>query len=220
MTPREWYIVARNTVRVMADSTRLDDILETGNIVTRRRMTETARELHQSPEGNRLLVERPELSSAEVDFDALRALPEGSLGRVYIDHMDRYGLDADALNKPAPRPSDPEPLYLIRRFRGNHDIWHALLGLGTEGYEEVLVHAFSYGQLRLPISTMVVLFGTLKHIIAERRWATLRHGLIEAYRAGRQAEPLIAVRWEQEWDQPIGEVRSRYRVYPLSGGDR
>ena len=56
-----------------------------------------------------------------------------------------------------------------------------VLGLGVAGHEEVVIHAFSWGQLHLPVSAMVVLFGTLKHIVGERRWGTLGHSLREAY---------------------------------------
>ena len=109
---------------------------------------------------------------------------------------------------------DPEIAYLMRRFRQTHDVWHALVDLGTAGHEEVILHAFSWGQLRLPVSAMVVIFGGLKHIVLEARWEALRHTLGEAYRHGRDALPLLPVYWERLWEEPLEAVRARYRVVP------
>ena len=110
---------------------------------------------------------------------------------------------------------DEDMAYLMRRFRQTHDVWHALLGLGIAGHEEVVIHAFSWGQLRLPVSALVVLFGTVKHIVLERRWGALRHSLREAYELGRDAQPLLPVVWEDQWSRPLAEVRARYRLRPL-----
>ena len=106
--------------------------------------------------------------------------------------------------------------YLMRRFRQTHDVWHALLGLGVQGHEEVIIHAFSYGQLRLPVSAMVMFFGSIKHIVLERRWGALRHALREAYDIGRRAQPLLPVYWERIWDQPLAEVRAPYSIRPCT----
>jgi ubiquinone biosynthesis protein Coq4 len=37
----------------------------------------------------------------------------------------------------------------------------------------------------------------------------------EAYRAGRDAEPLMPVYWEDYWERPLDEVRDRFRIRPL-----
>jgi len=162
-----------------------------------------------------LLANQPELSSRDLDFDELRAMPLGSLGRAYIDHLDTNGLSADSQATPTTDVDDPNIAYLVRRFRQTHDVWHALLELGTTGHEEVVIHAFSWGQLRLPVSALVVSFGSLKHIVLEGRWSLLRHGLYEAYRVGKNAAPLLGVEWEKRWHQPIDELRRELNVEAL-----
>jgi len=207
MKGRDLYIIARNTVRVLLDSERLDDILEVGEITGRKSIERALDEVKKSQEGRELLAERPELNSAQVDFAGLAALPEGTVGRCVSDHLTKNNLDLDALNVPRPEPNDSEFHYLLRRYRGNHDIWHAVLGLGVEGHEEVLVHAFTFGQLRFPLSTLVVFFGTLKHIVMEARWDVLQRGLRDHYELGRQAQPLLGVYWERHWEQPVDAMR-------------
>ena len=58
-------------------------------------------------------------------------------------------------------------------------------------------------------------FGSIKHFMLERRWEALRHSTREAYRAGCVAAPLLPVRWEALWAQPLERVRAAYGVRPL-----
>jgi ubiquinone biosynthesis protein Coq4 len=62
---------------------------------------------------------------------------------------------------------------------------------------------------------MIMLLGTMKHIVLEKRWGALRHSMFDAYRAGRDAEPLLPVYWEDLWEQPLEEVRATFNVQPL-----
>jgi ubiquinone biosynthesis protein COQ4 len=208
--------VARAVVRVLADSTQTQEIHRVEEITGRPRYRKVLAEMRGTAEGRRLLAERPELSSDQVDYDALRALPESTLGGAYVRHLDNNGITADYQAAGTTHVDDPDVAYLMRRFRQTHDVWHALLGIGITGHEEVLTHWFSYGQLRLPVSAMIMVLGTLKHMVLERRWSTLRHSLLEAYRDGRDAAPLLGVIWEDRWAEPLARVREELGVRPLN----
>jgi ubiquinone biosynthesis protein COQ4 len=207
--------VAQAVVRVMADSTKTHEIHRVEEITGRPRFRRIQAELEATPEGKRLLAERPELSSELVDYDALRALPETTFGGAYVRHLDNNGITADYQAAATRHVDDPDMAYLMRRFRQTHDVWHALLGIGITGHEEVLIHWFSWGQLRLPVSAMIMVFGSLKHLVFERRWQAVRHSALEAYRAGRDAEPLLGVYWEDLWEEPLETVRAMYGIQPL-----
>jgi len=207
--------VGQAIVRVLGDSTKTHEIHRVEEITGRPRYRALLVEMQATPEGRRLLDERPELSSELVDYDHLRALPASTLGGAYARHLDDHGLTADYQAAATRHVDDPDMAYLMRRYRQTHDVWHTLLGLGVAGHEEVLIHSFSYGQLRLPVSAMIMFFGTMKHFVLERRWAALRHSMREAYRAGRDAAPLMPVVWEDLWEQPLDDVRASYRVRPL-----
>ncbi|KAB2884884.1 MAG: hypothetical protein F9K40_22450 [Kofleriaceae bacterium] len=212
---RDGYLVARAVVRVLGDSNLTHEIHRVEEITGRPAYRRLLAELRDDPDGQRLLRERPELSSELVDYDALRRMPETTLGGAYVHHLDANGLSADYQAAATRHVEDPEMAYLMRRFRQTHDVWHALLGLGVTGHEEVIIHAFTWGQMRLPVSAMVVAFGSMKHIVLEGRWGALRHSLREAYEVGRDAAPLIKVIWEDQWAEPIESVRARYSVRPL-----
>ncbi|MGE0547325.1 MAG: Coq4 family protein [Kofleriaceae bacterium] len=212
---RESYRVGVALARVLVDSTKTAEIHRVEEITGRPRYRSVLAEMRQTPQGRRLLTEQPELKSDQVDFAALRRLPETTLGGAYVRHLDRNQITADYQAAATRYVDDPAIAYLMRRFRQTHDIWHTLLGLGIAGHEEVVIHAFSYGQLRLPVSALVVVFGSMKHLVLERRWAALRHSMLDAYRIGREAEPLLGVIWEDHWDDPLDRVRARYRVRTL-----
>ncbi len=212
---KDSYRVGQAIVRVLGDSTKTHEIHRVEEITGRPRFRALLAEMSETPEGRRLLAERPELSSEHVDYDRLRALPATTFGGAYVRHLDGNGITADYQAAATRHVDDPDIAYLMRRFRQTHDVWHALLGLGIAGHEEVIIHSFSYGQLRLPVSAMIMLFGTMKHIVLERRWGALRHSMLEAYRAGREAAPLMPVYWEDLWEAPLETVRVAYNVIPL-----
>jgi ubiquinone biosynthesis protein COQ4 len=212
---KDGYRVGQAIVRVLGDSTKTHEIHRVEEITGRPRFRALLSELGSTPEGRRLLADRPELSSERVDYDRLRALPATTFGGAYVRHLDGNGITADYQAAATRHVDDPDIAYLMRRFRQTHDVWHSLLGLGIAGHEEVIVHAFSFGQLRLPVSALIMVFGTLKHIVLERRWGALRHSMLEAYRAGREASPLMPVYWEDLWDAPLETVRVAYNVQPL-----
>lgn len=212
---KDGYRVGQAIVRVLGDSTKTHEIHRVEEITGRPRFRALLAAMQSTAEGQRLLAERPELSSELVDYDALRALPARAFGGAYVRHLDANGITADYQAAATRHVDDPDIAYLMRRFRQTHDVWHALLGLGITGHEEVIIHAFSYGQLRLPVSALIMVFGTMKHIVLERRWGALRHSMFDAYRAGRDAQPLMPVYWEDRWEEPLDDVRDRYGIRPL-----
>ncbi|HEY5950691.1 MAG TPA: Coq4 family protein [Kofleriaceae bacterium] len=212
---KDGYRVGQAIVRVLGDSTKTHEIHRVEEITGRPRYRALLEEMNRTPEGRRLMTERPELSSEHVDYDRLRALPADTFGGAYARHLDNNGITADYQAAATRHVDDPDMAYLMRRFRQTHDVWHALLGLGITGHEEVIIHWFSYGQLRLPVSAMIMMLGTMKHIVLERRWGALRHSMLEAYRAGRDAAPLMPVVWEDLWEAPLETVRAAFNVQPL-----
>ena len=207
----------RATITALADSNETLALLTGEEISSVGRMKALVPTMRASDEGRALLRDRPRL--VHRDLDALRALPAHTLGHAYVTHLDRCGLDPTALDVPITRAEDDEQAYLLTRVRDTHDLWHALLGLGVAGHEEVLVHSFQWPQLRMPYSALVVTFGTLKHVLGERRWTVLRRGLRRAYEAGARAEPLLPVYWERHLDEPLEAIRARLRIRPATRWD-
>ena len=202
--------------KAILNSEDTDALLTGEEISSVGRMIAVEAILDSCDEGRRILADRPRLSSKTVDFDRLRGLPAGTIGHEYAAHLDREGLDPDALCVPVTRGPSDTANYLLERVRQTHDIWHTVLGLGAAAYQEVLVHAFQWPQLHMPYSALVIVFGTLKHYIGERRWPQLRWSLKAAYDAGAEAKPLICAYWEERWDQRLVDLRAEFAVRPAA----
>jgi ubiquinone biosynthesis protein COQ4 len=215
MTAREILLTLNAIQTVLRDSNRTEQIHIVEETTGRRAFARVLARLRQSESGRRLLEERPEFNRDQIDYDALRRLSCTTLGGAYVRHLDENGLSADLQASLTHHVSDPDIAYLVRRFRQTHDVWHPLTGLGVQPYEEVTIHAFSYGQLQLPVSALVVSLGGIKHGVLERRWKVLFRTMPAAYRSGCDAEDLIGVRWESLWEEPLAEVRRRYRITPV-----
>ena len=205
--------VLYGTLRVLKDSSRTADLAEIEEILGQAQLDYLlAQGGFHSEEGEALLRERPELSRMNVEY--LRGLPEGTFGRAVVDFLDVHGFTPE--DYPTPYTEGLDEAYLLRRIRMNHDVWHALLGLGVQEHEEVLIHAFTLAQIGMPSSIGIILFGIIKHMVLEQRWSVLREDLWGAYRRGKDAKSLLPVYWEHHWEKPLDEVRGRYGVLPMA----
>jgi len=203
--------VAKALYRVLRDSTATDEIVIAEEITAQAQLRYwLAAGIFETEEGRRLCAQRPEI--AHTDMESLRVLPDGSLGREFARFLDDQSISLAGLAQGTPYTEGDTEAYLMRRIRQCHDLWHVLLGLGTKGHEEVLVHCFSIAQTGFPYSGIVISFGALKHMVLEGRWHTLRQETRAAWRCGAQAAPILAVFWEERWQQPLAAIREELGI--------
>ena len=213
--PRRASRFAGALARVLWDSERTDEVVVGEEIICQAQLAYWVRSgIFDSGEGAQLLRDRAELS--ETDIGPLRALPDGTLGREFVRFLDEQGISLSGLAQPTPYTEDDHASYLMKRVRQSHDLWHVLLGLGTKGHEEVLVHCFSVAQTGFPYSLIIIGLGSIKHMLLEGRWDTLARATRQAYGIGRQAAPLLTAYWERRWEQPLDDVRREFGVSPMA----
>ncbi|MBZ4397671.1 Coq4 family protein [Myxococcus sp. MISCRS1] len=193
--------------RVLRDPHRLQDIIDLARVlVPPTAMRRIVERLSQSPTCARALAERPRVG--RLPLATLRALPEGTLGRAFIDHLERNGLDPDALpQREAHTPED----YVRAHLLESHDIWHVLTGFDTDVAGELGVQAFSLAQVGTPFALGILTGGlanTLLYAFSERdaRVQALARGWV----LGRRAHPVFGAPWSELWARPLEEVRQRY----------
>jgi ubiquinone biosynthesis protein COQ4 len=200
--------------RTLLDSNRTDEIVVAEEILAQAQLRYWVEHgVFQDDESTALLQDQAEFSDELLDH--LRGLAPTSLGGAFARFLDEHGLSLDALRQPTPYTEGELESYLMSRLRQCHDLWHVLMGLGTEGYEEVLVHCFSVAQTGLPYSTVIIGLGTLKHMVFEGRWKTLTRDTRAAYRSGRDARSILTAYWERRWDQSLSDVRREFGIVPL-----
>ena len=211
---QRWSTVLGCSYRVLVDSNQTLDIVTVEEITGQRQLRYLVDSgTFDTEEGRALLAERPHL--ADVSLDEIRRLPEGTLGREWVRFLDLHQLSVETTRQPTPWTADRDEAFVLHRIRQSHDLWHVLLGLGTSGHEEVLVHSFSLAQTGLPCSVAIVLIGAIKHMVLEGRWHVLRDQLARAHRIGVHAQPLLAVFWERHFHERLEEVRRGLHLKPM-----
>lgn len=171
----------------------------------------------QTPTGARILAERRALLKTLSNREALLALPEGSLGRVYADFVAREQISADGLVEASVEGGRSLDIGEQRRLVGDrlrdmHDLWHVVTGYGRDLLGEAALLSFSYAQTRNRGVGFIVAVAWFKARSAEAR--PFRELLRSAYRRGKQSAWLPAADWETLLTRPLAEVRAELRVGP------
>lgn len=100
--------------------------------------------------GQQRLAERRFLPPLLDNHDAIRKLPEGTVGRAYIRFMEREGLTAQGLveesNKRYRVRFDDQVDWYGNRLRDVHDMMHVLTGYGRDALGEASLLGFTWGQ--------------------------------------------------------------------------
>jgi len=158
-----------------------------------------------SPTGAAVLRERRCLLHRLNDHAALRALPQGSVGRAYLAFMEEEQLSAQGLVQASENwEHDPVPagLALFReRMRDAHDLTHVLTGYGRDPLGELCLLAFMYAHSRNLGMALIAVMGLLQLPRAGRR------AVIQAWRNGRKATWLQDQDFEALLTMPLVQVR-------------
>ena len=194
----------RALVGLALDPKRLDLVFALTEALNGDCFARVARDLAGDAGGRRILDERPSIDSQRVDFDALAALPDGTLGREYVRFLRDHAITPDIFRPPGGFAE--AAAYVTLRIRQTHDIWHVLTGYAPDVHGEILLSAFNYAQLRAPSSLAIAVLGTL-------RFGSSRPGFAgqvrRAFARGRATRPLAAFYWEDHWDEPLASLRAR-----------
>ena len=165
--------------------------------------------------GAKVLKEQTELIDTLADRKTLRKLPEGTLGKTYIDFMEQEGITAEGLAEVSEDSmtdfTDMDMKRYAMRSRDMHDLWHVVTGYGRDGLGEVCVVAFSYAQTKALGFAAIALMGAYDFT---RKYPGNRifRAAWEAYRTGKKADWFIAQDWEHLLTLPIEEVREKLNV--------
>lgn len=160
---------------------------------------------YQILESERYLPEHPELTK-------LAQLPEGSLGSQYAKHMIGNGLKPD-FYPVIKTQTDIE--YLSMRLRQTHDLWHVITGFNTSVTGEIALQAFMLAQTHSSMSALLTgigIFHTLKN--QSTKIPDFFETLFYGYQMGRNAKPLVGMKWEEHWQTPLEDLRRQLGVQP------
>lgn len=134
-----------------------------------------------------------------------------TLGYVYYNHMVKHKFTPNFF-----RPIDvvDDLSYLLLRTFQVHDIWHVVTGFKADIVGECSLEAF-YNAQGFDIFDDMTLFLLNICIIGTRppgRIVPLLQGVWRGYTAGKVAKPFLPVKWEENWDRPINDLRRELNV--------
>lgn len=165
--------------------------------------------------GANILANDIDLLDTLADRAALAKLPEGSLGRVYLDFMTREGITAEGLVEASDDAyaglTHKELERYTMRTREMHDLWHVVSGYGRDGLGEICIVAFSYPQTKSLGFAAIAAMGAVKYSRQFRGHGVLK-AVWQAYRNGRKAAWLPGQDWEHLLTQPYADVRAMLKI--------
>jgi len=155
-------------------------------------------------DGRRLLDERPTLQGADLDLDALAALPEGTLGHELMRYFRDNGIGPFATTFPINSDVD----YLSKRYRETHDLLHLVTGYGTDEAGEMELQAFVLGNLRVQQAKLILFFGALRQLHREgpRSLVGYVRRARAALRRGAATPNVLRVPYETLWATPVSSI--------------
>ncbi|KXS99098.1 hypothetical protein AC578_3529 [Pseudocercospora eumusae] len=162
-----------------------------------------------NPTGRRILRDKPRITSQTLSMEMLRKLPENTVGRAYVNWLDKEGVTPDTRDQ-VRYIDDPEEAYVMQRYRETHDFTHAITGLPVIIEGELAVKAFEFTNTLLPM-TGLSLFAIVRLKPAERK-RFFETYLPWALRNGLKAEEVVNVYWEEELETDVDELRTRLGI--------
>lgn len=189
--------------RLVDDPDRLDEVFEVADaLATPTVLDPIVRRLSLEPSIAKAFEARHRI---KVSIAELRRLPEGTLGRIFAEHMIENRLD------PAALPTLPSPdayAYFRAHLYETHDIWHVVTGFKTDYIGEIGLQGFYLAQIpaRLPALLLATAF-LRSGLIDESLIPALGAELARGWRMGTNAKPLFGVRWDELWSVPLADVQ-------------
>ncbi|MFN7054667.1 Coq4 family protein [Hyphomonas sp.] len=172
----------------------------------------------ESPEGPRLLKERQYLPPLLDDHSWIEKLPEGTVGRAYIEFMRREGLSAQGLVEESEkfrskaREFDDDYLWYANRLRDTHDLFHVLSGYNRDALGEASLLAFTYSQNPGPGVLFIAFMGCrtiAKHAPKEAR---IMDCFREGKRNGAKAQKIMRQDIIALMHEPLEAARARLGI--------
>ena len=199
------FLVPYYGLGALLDPTRGDLVAGLGDVTGERQLARIRGRLRSTAGGRKLLAEKPLISEASLRFDALRNLPDGTLGREYARYMTDHAFSADD-RSPVKFIACPETAYVMARYRQVHDFWHVLCNLPPTVLGEVALKWYEWKLPGLPVAGFSSVLGPLKLSPPEAR-TLLTVYLPWVRQAQVSCEDLLAFRYEDNLHRTVDDLR-------------
>ena len=210
----------RHMKKLIADKEDTEQVFEIIEALNGRATYRDFERFMATPAGQAEYAKRIHLPPILDNHEPLHELPEGSVGRTYVEFMEREGLSAAGLvaeseRRPGKlRGHKDDLLWYGNRLRDTHDMYHILTGYGRDALGEASLLGFTHSQHGgLGVSFICFMGG---HQIAKHapREADIPSVIKEGRRNGKIAKRLIEQDIIAILPRPLDEVREELNIKP------
>ena len=99
----------------------------------------------------------------------------------------------------------------MQRYRECHDLYHCITSMPVRVEHEIVVKAFEFANLGLPMAGLGAILAPLT--ISAAKQNRLKKYIPWALRCGGSAGCLITVYWERRWDQNVEELKRELGIW-------
>jgi ubiquinone biosynthesis protein COQ4 len=197
------------------DTTQIARVIEA---LSGRSTPRLLRRMSKRPLGRALIGLKPSLRDALANHTWLGSLPAGTLGREYLDYIERERLaggmttvvDAGTTAERTAR-LDPDEAFIQDFLFHGHDLYHLVTGYHTDLVGEVCLLAFTAAQTRNTGMIAMAMLGVyslrLPRLAGQRMWA-------RAFVRGLRCAWLPEYNWVALLPMRLDDVRKQLGLYP------
>ena len=204
--------------KLIADKEDTEQVFHIIAALRGRKFQNIARNFWETPKGKDMLESKMRLVDMLDDHESIKQLPQGTVGRAYVDFMEREGLSAAGLEAEYARFEDASTIYddvLTRygdRLRDSHDMLHILTGYGRDALGEQCVLAFTYAQNRNLGVGFIAYAGGLELKYRVAKSAPILKAVHEGYRIGNAAKNIVHEDIAALLREPLADARKRLGI--------
>lgn len=168
------------------------------------------RTMLSDPTGRRILRDRPNVTTQQLEMDHLAEYPEGTFGYQFYKWCKRENVSPDT-RAPVSYIDDPLHAYIFKRYRQCHDFYHALNDMPIVIEGEITVKALEAANMGVPMATLGAILAPLRLKPIQRKRLYDIY-LSWAARTGFTCKPLINVYWEEVLAMDCNELRKELGI--------
>lgn len=204
--------------KLIADKEDTEQVFHIIAALRGRKFKQIAKQFWETAKGKEMLQSKLRLVDMLDDHDSIKQLPQGTVGRAYVDFMEREGLSAAGLEAEYARFEDASTNYddvLTRygdRLRDTHDMLHILTGYGRDALGEQCVLAFTYAQNRNLGVGFIAYAGGLELKYRVAKSAPILKAVHEGYRIGNAAKNIVHEDIAALLREPLVDARLRLGI--------
>jgi ubiquinone biosynthesis protein COQ4 len=208
----------RHFRKLIADKEDTEQVFHIIAALRGKKFRNIAKKFWFSDKGQQILGSSQRLIDILDDHAALKKLPAGTVGRAYVDFMEREGLTAAGLEAEyakfegnGQRFNDGIDRY-GDRLRDTHDMLHVLTGYGRDALGEQCVLAFTYAQNRNLGVGFIAYAGGLELKRNVARKASVMSAVWEAQKLGDAALNIVHEDIVALLREPLADARKRLGI--------